>query len=144
LARLTSTFGNSDMSFLTPQKKKELSYKLDRRSDFDASTKAGRKLVPLRKQSERQNDRRVAKQIIPIALVASDLLADDSIENRIAVHEAKKKRTHWRKTRDIPLGEKLARRTAVVVRQKKAVPNHRSNPTSASGTSPAGQEPRPR
>jgi adenine-specific DNA methylase len=129
------------MSFLTPQKKKELSYKLDRRNDFDGSSKAGRKLVPLRKQLERQNDRRVAKQIIPNALIASDLLADDSVENRIAVHEAKKKRTRWRKTRDIPLGEKLSQRRRVAARRA-TVPNQSMDPTSSSGTPLAEPESR--
>jgi len=125
------------MSILTPQKKKEHSYKRDRRSVFDGSSKAGRKLVPIRKQSERQNDRRIAKQIIPNALVALDLLGDDSVENRIAGHEAKKKRTHWRKTPDIPLGAKLSQGKRVKLLRREVSPKQPLQ-TPTTGTPAAG------
>ncbi|MGC4072351.1 MAG: hypothetical protein QM760_07520 [Nibricoccus sp.] len=95
------------MSFLTPQEKKRLSYAHDRRNVYRENSKASRKSIPLRKKEDRQGDRRVAKQVLPAALVSEDLLADDSVENRIAVHQAKKKRTRWRKIPDAPLGAVL-------------------------------------
>jgi hypothetical protein len=102
------------MSFLTPQKKKRLSYAHDRRNVYRENSKASRKSIPLRKQEDRRSDRRVAKQVIPVALVAKDLLDDDSLENRIAAHAAKKRRTKWRKTPDAPLGEVLKHGKSII------------------------------
>lgn len=97
------------MSFLTPQEKKRLSYAHDRRNVYGGNAKASRKAIPLRKQEDRQNDRRTAKQALPLvaALGTEDWLSDDSAENRMAVHTAKKKRDRWRKTPDASLGKVL-------------------------------------
>jgi hypothetical protein len=94
-------------SIHTPQEKKRLSYERDRRNVYGENSKASRKKIPLRKKIERQTDRRVANQLLPAALNTDDLLADDSAENRIIAHIKKKKRIHWRKTPDAPLGKIL-------------------------------------
>jgi len=94
-------------SIHTPQEKKRLSYERDRRNVYRENAKASRKAIPLRKKKDHQNDRRVANQLLPVALHTDDLLADDSAENLIADHRAKKKRSRWRKTPDAPLGKVL-------------------------------------
>jgi hypothetical protein len=107
------------MSSLTPQEKKRLSYERDRRNIYRRNAKSSRKAIPLRKQEARQNDRSVAKRVFSSALVAEELLADDSVENRIALHQAKMKRTRWRKTPDAPLGAVLKHgKCALALRHK--------------------------
>ena len=122
------------MSFLTPQDKKRLSYAHDRRNAYGENAKASRKAIPLRKREDRQNDRRVAKQALPVSLVASDLLADDSAENCIAVHQAEKKRTRWRKTPDVPLRDIVRGKKEVHSPLMKKKPNKAPEPTTMSVT----------
>lgn len=95
------------MSFLTPQEKKRLSYAHDRRNIYRENSKASRKAIPLRKKADRRDDRHAATKAVHAVLPTEDLLSDDSAENRIAAHQAKKKRTKWRKTPDAPLGAVL-------------------------------------
>jgi hypothetical protein len=114
----------TNMTFLTPQDKKRLSYEHDRRNAYGENAKASRKAIPRRKQQGRQAGRRSTKQIIPAAYVADDLLADNSVENRIASIDGKRQR--WRKSPDIPLRDfvqrQKKRRVVRFDRKKNVVP----------------------
>ncbi|MET0308539.1 MAG: hypothetical protein ABW023_07520 [Sphingomonas sp.] len=90
----------------TPQEKKALSLKKDRRQSYFASGQKGaRKAVPLRKRLENRRVRHKTDQALDVALAADDFaldLAESSARNDI--HRA----GGWRKGADRPLGEAIA------------------------------------
>lgn len=91
------------MSSLTPQEKKRLSYERDRRNRYGENAQSSRTAIAQRKQKGRRAARRAAQQIVPAARHQPDLLADDSVENRLP-HTRFGKRQVWRKCADIALG----------------------------------------
>ena len=98
------------MAQLTPQEKKRRSYAKDRRNTYGENSKSSRKAIPERKRQRSRAERRVEQQILPHALAAEDLLADDSVENRIAASHGK--RQGWQKSPDQPLGVVWKRKAA--------------------------------
>lgn len=90
----------------TPQEKKALSLKKDRRQSYFASGQKGaRKSVPLLKKLESRRVRHKTDQALEVALTYDDLaldLAESSARND--VHRA----GGWKKGADRPLGEAIA------------------------------------
>ncbi|WP_189676749.1 hypothetical protein [Sphingomonas glacialis] len=90
----------------TPQEKKTLSLKKDRRQSYFASGQKGaRKAIPLRKRLENRRNRHKNDQAIAIAVEGDELaldLAESSARND--VHRA----GGWKKGADRPLGEAIA------------------------------------
>jgi len=85
----------------TPQEKKELSYKRDRRNVYGEAPHAARKNVPLRKAIRNRANRHVANQSLSYQGPAPDDDLADELESRIhhrAPHE-------WEKMPHAPLGE---------------------------------------
>lgn len=90
----------------TPQEKKALSLKRDRRQSFFASGQKGaRKAVPLRKRLENRRIRHKTDQALEGALSADDIsldLAESSARGNVY------RTGGWRKGADRPLGEAIA------------------------------------
>ena len=90
-------------SITNPQEKKHLAYKHERRNRYGQNAKASRKLIPLRKKKGERAQRRATTQIVAGAKNSTDLLGDDSAENRVA--DVPKKR--WRKAPDSSLADAI-------------------------------------
>lgn len=90
----------------TPQEKKALSLKKDRRQAYFArGQKGARKAIPLRKRLENRRNRHKNDQAIAVAVKGDELaldLAESSARND--VHRA----GGWKKGADRPLGEAIA------------------------------------
>ena len=90
----------------TPQEKKALSLRKDRRQAYFASGQKGaRKAIPLRKRLENRRVRHKTDQALEVALTSDDLaldLAESSARND--VHRA----GGWAKAPDRSLGEAIA------------------------------------
>jgi len=93
----------------SPQQKKQLSLERDRRSIYGENDKAGRKLVPRRKQLSRMAQRRGVAQIL--SGVRGDINEEtgDSIESQVQATTGGFNLKAFRKRPDIPLNEFLAR-----------------------------------
>jgi hypothetical protein len=90
----------------TPQEKKSLSYKKDRRNTFGENSKASRKGIPLLKARAIRAERNSQDHLLSETLMTND---DDQlawIENGVRSTKPRQ----WRKSADKPLGEVLARR----------------------------------
>lgn len=85
----------------TPQEKKALSYKKDRRNVYGANDKASRKNIPLRKKKQNRAYRKKANQILSEAQDAIDFEEIELIENDVK----SVKKGDWKKNPDAPLGE---------------------------------------
>ena len=92
------------MAFHAPQEKKQLSYERDRRNCHGEHSKGSRKLIPLRKTKARKAQRRATTATLSAVPRSTDLLEDDSPENRIRGFHHKR----WRKVPDVPLGVAVA------------------------------------
>lgn len=91
--------------FRSPQEKKILSYKKDRRNDYGENSKASRKAIPFRKRWVNQTFRSTVKQKIFLFELSNELSAekiDDDIKNI--------KRKYWKKLSDTQLGLFLRRK----------------------------------
>src|SRR5512138_1822553 len=88
----------------TPQEKKRLSLKKDRRNTFGQSPHAARKAIPKRKRLRSRAERHAAK--VPVAAVDDDALALEAA----AIRAEKKRRTSWKKEPDDPLGDVIAQK----------------------------------
>ncbi|MDE2140808.1 MAG: hypothetical protein KGL74_03670 [Elusimicrobia bacterium] len=86
---------------LTPQQKKVLSYKRDRRNAYGQNAKASRKAIPLRKASARRAYRHAANQTLKEAVFAVDAEQADTVQAEVASVVD----VPFRKFRDIPLGK---------------------------------------
>jgi hypothetical protein len=92
----------------TPQEKKALSLKRDRRNVYGESTKGTRVGIPRSKQQSKQAERRAAKQ--PLLAVSGGDIDDQAA---LAAQDASfaagtlKRRKGFRKSPDLPLGEVL-------------------------------------
>jgi hypothetical protein len=91
----------------TPQQKKELSYKRDRRNVYGEAPHAARKNVPLRKALRNRANRHVADQSLAYQGPAPDEDIADAIESRLH-HRAPQE---WKKFPDAPLGEVIANKS---------------------------------
>ena len=85
----------------TPQEKKQLSLAKDRRNNFGESSKASRKLIPLRKAQANRTVRRTAKH----ALNTDGQIASDEMISK----QSNKK---WQKVSDTSLADTIAKKTS--------------------------------
>lgn len=94
------------MAERTPQEKKHLSLKKDRRNVYGENAKASRKNIPRRKKGQRRAERRILKQIT--LLTGDDSLQElgDRIKSRMASHAT----WRWTKLPDAPLGEVIVKK----------------------------------
>lgn len=91
----------------SPQEKKALSLKHDRRNVYGESTKGTRVGIPRSKQRSKQSERRAAKQ--PLLAVSGDIDEQSALIAQDASFAAGtlKRRKGFRKSPDLPLGEVL-------------------------------------
>lgn len=90
----------------TPQEKKALSLRKDRRNTYGENDKASRKGVPLAKARVNRANRHLDKQLMDGATGVADPQAGSEVEDRVRG----RRRKVWRKDPDQPLGEVLARK----------------------------------
>jgi hypothetical protein len=88
----------------TPQEKKELSYKRDRRNVYGEAPHAARKAIPIHKALRNRANRHVANQAIAYQGPAPDDDLADDLES--GVHQRAPQ--VWEKYPDAPLGEVVA------------------------------------
>jgi hypothetical protein len=88
----------------TPQEKKALSYKRDRRNCYGESPHAARKSIPLRKALRNRANRRYENQQLDMIGVESNQEVADAVESQMK-HRAPK---NWKKHPDEPLGEAVS------------------------------------
>ncbi len=104
----------------TPQQKKRLSLKKDRRNTYGENAKSSRKNIPKSKALSHRKVRNTARQQLNQLDPARELEAE-TIESTIATPRLQKGR--WRKSPDTPLGKvvagKLKTRRATVGAKKK-------------------------
>ncbi|MFO1251395.1 MAG: hypothetical protein U1E77_09750 [Inhella sp.] len=93
---------------MTPQQKKRLSYKKDRRNTFGENSKASRKGIPLAKARSIRSERHAQDYALAQASHTADPDQLDNIENAVRSTDPR----DWRKSPDKPLGQVLARRAA--------------------------------
>jgi hypothetical protein len=95
------------MTRLTPQQKKQISYDRDRRNDEGENDKASRKLIPRAKSRASRAYRRVTSQKLPrnVPMLDHDSAAQAQADIRSV------RRSQWRKTPDIALGEFVRRQS---------------------------------
>lgn len=87
------------MARRSPQEKKRLSYKKDRRNRYGENAKASRKAIPRRKAIENRRYRR--------ALVRE--LGEEEFGVAVPAAPARIRKAGWRKMRDTPLGLAIKR-----------------------------------
>lgn len=90
----------------SPQEKKELSYRKDRRNVYGESPHGARKSIPLRKAQANRENRRAQEQCLPSLPLAIDEEMGDEITSRIKAQPP----VVWEKMPDAPLGEVLKRK----------------------------------
>jgi hypothetical protein len=91
----------------TPQEKKTLSLKRDRRNVYGESTKGTRVGIPRSKQQSLQAERRAAKQPLANLGGAIDEQTALTAQDASLVAGTIKRRKGFRKSPDLPLGEVL-------------------------------------
>lgn len=108
----------------TPQEKKELSYKRDRRNVYGEAPHAARKAIPLHKALRNRANRHVANQAVDYQGPAPDEDLADELESRTH-HRAPQQ---WEKMPDAPLGKVVANKSRKrKTGQKLLLGNYRSN-----------------
>lgn len=121
------------MSKRTPQEKKELSYKHDRRNVYGEAPHAARKSIPLRKALRNRANRHEANQALAYQGPALDEERADELESRMH-HRAPQ---HWEKRCDAPLGEVIADKS----RNRKIMREHGGRDALIIRTYPATDKP---
>ncbi|MGP1352414.1 MAG: hypothetical protein ACTS1Z_03755 [Parasphingopyxis sp.] len=88
----------------SPQEKKSLSYKRDRRNNYRANDKASRKAIPARKAIENKKSRRKAGHSLKVV----DRLSEDdaAIAESSLLHDVERV-GGWRKCSDEPLRDHI-------------------------------------
>jgi hypothetical protein len=122
---------NLPMERKSPQEKKELSLKKDRRNTYGESPHGARKSIPLRKALGNRANRRFQGAQLPAIPCQIDLDEADKIES--AIHSKAPQR--WKKIPDTPLGKIIMKkqlrreesrgrksRTGEVIRKASATP----------------------
>jgi uncharacterized protein YdeI (YjbR/CyaY-like superfamily) len=107
---------NACMKKRTPQEKKELSYKRDRRNVYGEAPHAARKGIPLRKALRNRANRHVANQAVDYQGPAPNEDLADELESRLHYRAT----NEWKKHRDAPLGEVIANKS----RNRKTMREH--------------------
>jgi hypothetical protein len=88
----------------TPQEKKQLSLKKDRRNVYGENAKASRKNIPKRKAQTHQEVRRKAKQGLENSLLQDEATGEVTLST---IGKPNLQKGDWRKWPDKPLGEVL-------------------------------------
>ena len=91
----------------TPQEKKALSLKRDRRNVYGESTKGTRVGIPRSKQQSKQAERRAAKQPLLVVRGGVDEQQALSAQDASSIAATVKRRKGFKKVPDLPLGEVL-------------------------------------
>jgi hypothetical protein len=97
---------NESMQRRTPQEKKTLSLKKDRRNTYGESPHGARKSIPLQKRLRNRSDRRHKESQLPIFPGQIDLEEADRIESAISSKAPRQSG----KVPDSPLGQVIARK----------------------------------
>jgi hypothetical protein len=119
----------------TPQEKKELSYKKDRRNVYGNAPHAARKRIPLRKAIRNRANRHVANQSLAYQGPAPDEDQADEMESQM-----KHRIPHqWEKYPDAPLGEVIAKKS----RRRKIMRENGGREALITRTYVKREEPRP-
>lgn len=87
----------------TPQEKKELSYKKDRRNNYGESRVASVKGIRKRKRTTNRVLRRGSKRVTELSIISIVTDTDNKAIRKLGEMEIKKKR--WKKSPDVPLGQ---------------------------------------
>ena len=88
----------------TPQQKKELSYRKDRRDAYGENDKGSRKSVRRNKRTPVRSDRRREHQVLAEARGPSDEGGAETAESRLSVKRPRRRSQRWRKLPGRPLG----------------------------------------
>jgi hypothetical protein len=97
----------------TPQEKKKLSLKKDRRNVYGENDKASRKGIPRAKQLGHKAERRAVQSALAPAkqVLASDIEIADEVQFAAKTRTIQGKRKSFRKTPDVSLGVVLKRKS---------------------------------
>jgi hypothetical protein len=115
----------------TPQEKKGLSYKKDRRNTYGESPHGSRKSIPQNKQIRNRADRHIQEQALPSFPVPADPEIGDQIESTLR----RKRPASWKKVPDRPLGEVVPPDMEYRIQKQKGanlerqIPQKRTSPT---------------
>ena len=90
------------MARKSPQEKKKLSYKKDRRNRYGENTKSSRKTIPRRKAGENRRYRRALRRG----------LAEAEFGVAVPASAARIRKSGWRKMPDTPLNRAIERQRA--------------------------------
>ena len=90
----------------TPQEKKQLSYKKDRRNCYGESPHGARKSIPIRKKLRNRANRKYQEQQLTI----TGLKLDDDLAEQIETRLYQKAPTVWNKVADAPLKKAVERK----------------------------------
>jgi hypothetical protein len=91
----------------SPQLKKALSYKKDRRNTYGENAKASRKGIPRKKRRQARAERRLARTAFQPGAASIDLDRVEDIEGRLLL---KRRKAYVLKFPDEPLGDVVARK----------------------------------
>jgi hypothetical protein len=97
--------------FKTPQEKKRLSLKKDRRNVYGENDKSSRKNIPLSKALSHRKVRRKMTEELQQTLSMDETKAEVLISELSQPSVEKAAKNTWRKWPDKPLGELLSRKT---------------------------------
>ncbi len=109
--------------FRSPQQKKRLSLRKDRRNTYGENDKASRKAIPANKARSHRAVRRTSKVAVTEALVAESLRADTA---QSTLKTPRLQKGKWRKYPDTPLGKVVARQ---LKRRRHLSARHKVRPT---------------
>ena len=101
----------------TPQEKKQLSYERDRRNVYGEAPHAARKGIPLRKALRNRANRHNANQQLD---EYTGVGFDEDLANAIESRLQHKPENDWKKHRDAPLGEVIAKKSRDRATMRKA------------------------
>jgi hypothetical protein len=90
----------------TPQEKKQLSYKKDRRNCYGESPHGARKSIPIRKKLRNRANRKYQEQQLTI----TGLKLDDDLAEQIETRLYQKSPKVWNKVADAPLKKAVERK----------------------------------
>lgn len=99
---------NINSHFLSPQQKKQYSYKRDRRNCYGENAKSSRKNIPKNKQRGHQAERRITASLFQHLLNNNGVLeyTQDALKDKVKSKQLKR----FKKCADLPLGMVLKQR----------------------------------
>lgn len=94
----------------SPQEKKALSYEKDRRNVYGENDKSSRRNIRRNKRMPNRADRHRERRVMATATGPVEQVAAEQAEITLGVKKSMWHTKRWRKSRDAPLGEVVARR----------------------------------